>query len=149
MTCWKHCAAAAVVALLTCSVSEAAADEQGLLVLAGAATLPIAGNVTAVGTHIKMAEGEPSKEWGRTTMILGIPNALLGGIFLIAGAAGNGDGRTTLYALGGLYLGTAVHSLVSGIINEAVLPVEDPGIEGRDRPASPANATMFHIGGRF
>jgi hypothetical protein len=140
--------AAAVAVALSCLAwaRAASADDWGYAPVVGV-LLPVAGNISAAGTHITLAQGNPSAEWGRTSMILAIPNGVLGGILLIVAGASD-DSDAALFAISGVYLGTAIHGLIAGVINEAALPTPDPGIPGRERPSDQA-ATMFQLGGRF
>ena len=96
--------------------------------------------VPAIGATINMAEGTPSKEWGRASLAFGGIAAGLGSIPLIIGIVSEDD-RGPALILGSIAVGIGVTGLVIGGISEAMLPEEDPGIPGEPRP--PGGTTMM------
>lgn len=138
-------AAACLLAVL-CTARTARGSEDLAL---GMALVACAGLVLVapIGAMVKTVEGEPSKEWGRASLVGGGLATAAGSGVLIGSAFVYEEERTPFYVFGGITLGLGLNGLLSGIVSEAMLPEEDPGIAGQPRPPSePASIT---IRGRF
>jgi len=98
--------------------------------------------VTPVGAMVTTLDGEPTKEWGRSSLVFGSISTITGALAL---TLADDDGGMRVF--GGIALGLGVNGLLWGTLSEATLPYEDPGIEGRPRPSD--SAAALTIGGSF
>jgi hypothetical protein len=102
--------------------------------------------VTPVGAMITTLEGEPTKEWGRSSLVFGTIATVAGGITVGAAAAGAGD---EFYWFGGIASAIGLNGLMWGAASEATLPPEDPRSVGRRRSSTSRAPAMFTIRGSF
>jgi len=94
--------------------------------------------VTPVGAMVTTLEGEPTKEWGRSSLVFGSISTITGSIALTAA----GDDDTSIRVFGGIALALGVNGLLWGTLSEATMPEQDPGIPGRPRPSDAAALMM-------
>jgi hypothetical protein len=137
----------ATVALSLGAPRPASAESDPHLALA--LLVLVGGTVVAPGgAMVTTLEGEPTKEWGRASLVFGGIAGVTGTALTIAGALSPERDQTTFYVVGGVALGLGLNGLIWGLASEATLPAEDGAIGGEAQAASAA-PSMLSFGGTF
>lgn len=133
----------ALLLMLTAS-RDARASEEGYL---GAALVGLAGVtvVAPIGAMVKVIEENPSKVWGRASMVSGAIATATGAGLLIASAYVDETEQTLYTVLGAVSLGLGIHGLLWGTVTEIAVADDDPGLEAQPR----RTPSMITIEGQF
>jgi hypothetical protein len=103
--------------------------------------------VAPIGAMITTLEGEPSKEWGRTSLVVGGVATAAGAITLVVGAHASDESRSDYFIPGGIVLGIGLNALLWGSLSEATLPADAPDSATGSQPSG--TPAQFTVGGRF
>ena len=143
-------AAAATLACVLAAPATASAEViTGDAALGLALVVAVGGTVVApAGAMVTTLEGEPTKEWGRASLVFGGIAGLTGTALAIAGALSPERDQTTFYTVGGIALGLGLNGLIWGLASEATLPSETVATSGSAQVALAA-PSMLSFGGTF